>query len=87
MADITEREAWNRLQEALLAMRDSARALALLRRDQRWLAVAGIADRCKDSCTTLFTKSTLQGSRPVVTPPGQSLILPESPNFKRRSRD
>lgn len=83
MADMTEREAWNGLLDAFTRMRDFSRALALLRGDQRWLAIAGISDQCKDQCTKLFTKSSRQGSAPVVTPAGQRLILP--PGVRRGS--
>lgn len=76
MADMTEREAWNGLLDSFARMRDYSRALALKRGDQRWLAVAGLADRAKEVATQLFTKSSRQGSAPVVTPKGQRLILP-----------
>src|SRR5262245_33402069 len=75
MADINEREAWAGLQDAFARMRDFSRALALLRTDQRWLAIAGLADRCQDSARVLYTKSERQGSKAYVTPPGEALQL------------
>lgn len=79
MADINEREAFVGLQDAFKRMRDYARALALLRSDQRWLAIASIAEKCGDSAEQLFTKSKRQGSAPVVTPPGVPLNLGQAP--------
>lgn len=76
MANISEREAWAGLLDAFNRMREFSRALALLRSDQRWLAIAGIADTCKTNAEKLFTKSRRQGSHPLVTPPGKPLILP-----------
>lgn len=87
MAEVTERELWNALQNALRVMRDSARGLALKRQDQRWLAVAGIADKALDTCQKLFTKSQRQGSHALVTPPDTPLVLPGTPEFRRRNRD
>ncbi len=87
MAEVSERELWSALQNALGVMRDSARGLALKRGDQRWLAIAGIADQAKDSCQKLFTKSQRQGSRALVTPPDTPLLLPGTPEFRRRDRD
>lgn len=75
MADINEREAYVGLQDAFKRMRDFSRALALLRSDQRWLAIARIAEQCEDSTKQLFTKSARQGSGAVVTPPGEALDL------------
>lgn len=76
MANISEGQAFMTLVHALTTARESARALALLRSDQRWLAVASIFDQTKDNAEKLFTKSQRQGSHPVVTPPGVPLILP-----------
>lgn len=79
MADINEREAWTGLLDAFKRMRDFSRSLALLRSDQRWLAIARIAEQCQDSATQLYTKSARQGSKPVVTPPGEALKLTQAP--------
>ena len=76
MANISEREAWTGLLDAFARMREFSRALALLRGDQRWLAVAGLADRCKDMAEKLFTKSSRQGSVPLITGKGEPIILP-----------
>ena len=73
MADLNEREAWAGLQDAFARMRDYSRALALLRSDQRWLAIARIAEQCQDSARQLYTKSQRQGSKAIVTPPGIAL--------------
>lgn len=75
MADINEREAWNGLVDALKRMRDYSRALALLRSDQRWLAITNLSERMLDNCQRLFEKSKRQGSAPVVTPPGKAIDL------------
>jgi hypothetical protein len=64
------------LVNALTTARESCRALALLRSDERWLTVSRIFDRTKDSAEQLVTKSSRQGSSPIVTPEGVPLILP-----------
>lgn len=79
MADMSERELWLRLVEALTHMRECARGLALHRSDQRWLAIASIADQTRDSAEKLFQKSRRQGSHPLVTPAGKPLVLPKTP--------
>ena len=75
MANISEREAWGRFIDAMLAARDSARALGLLRSDERWIVIAGMTDRIKDNAEKLFTKSKRQGSSAIVRP-GSPIILP-----------
>lgn len=75
MADITEREAWTRFIDAMLAARDSARALGLLRRDERWIQIAGLTDHLKDNAEKLFKKSARQGSHALVRP-GSPILLP-----------
>lgn len=76
MADISEVQAFKTLIQSLQMAREASRSLALLRSDQRWLAVASIFDRTRDTAEQLFTKSQRQGSHPVVTPEGIPLILP-----------
>lgn len=66
MADVSERELFIRMIDSLTALRDSARGLALLRSDRRWLLIASGADRLKDTAEGLFTKSSQQGSIPPV---------------------
>ena len=80
MAEISEREAWTRFIDAMLAARDSARALGLIRSDERWIQIAGLTDVLKDNAEKLFTKAKRQGSTPVFRP-GSPLVLP--PGFNR----
>lgn len=79
MADISERAAFIRMIDALTALRDSARALALLRSDERWLVIANGSQRMKDNAEQLFTKSRRQGSNPIVTPAGVPIRLSKAP--------
>lgn len=77
MADISENQAFLTLINSMQMGRDAARALGLLRGDERWMAVAAIFDRTKDTAEQLFTKSRRQGSIPLVSP-GTPIILPHS---------
>lgn len=76
MANISDREAFLALVNALATARESARALGHLRSDERWIVVSRIFDRTKDRVEELFTKSSRQGSPPVIGPSGSPIILP-----------
>lgn len=69
MADVTEREAFGALLNALQTARDSARAIGLLRSDPQWIRVAGLMDQVRDNSTKLMTASKRNA---------QGLILPIS---------
>ena len=71
MANVSERELFVILQDALLTARDASRGLALHRGDARWLTAAGLFDQLKDNTVHLFTKGRAQGSAPpIIRPPG-----------------
>lgn len=73
MADISEREAFASLLDSLLRARDSMRAIALLRSDERWIEASQIFDRVKDNATRLMHRKP-----PVKT--GTRLWLPNQQN-------
>lgn len=57
MADVTEREAYLGLINALKSASEFSRILGLKRGDMRWIRVRGMLDQCGDNCTKLFHKA------------------------------